>query len=376
MAPFLVIVRVRVVVERQPALTYEEVCDAANLLHREGHHVTIDALHARLARGSKTTIHKHRERWRREMQDKLKDGEEEVARPAPDPLKAFFETTFSELWQAALEAAHGTLAALREDAERTIANAHAQIEKANEQAQSAQRESAMHFARITTLDEKLERVMRELSDERQQRTAQEVTAAAEARSAAQRIAELETALVKANGREAQLREQTQALVMKLEDKIQHLQQRHAEAEQQARIIHEDTRREAAHREQALQRALKLAQSRALSASVAWHNKEKTWIETKSKLEQRLEGETKESSRLGKALVDAQLRSQQLEEKMHLADRERVGLQEAGAVLNTQLADTQRQSAKLELQVQHLLGDNARLNEQISQAMKELSERKS
>ncbi|MFZ0254488.1 MAG: DNA-binding protein [Gammaproteobacteria bacterium] len=356
--------------ERHPPLSYDEVCEAANSLQRQGHHVTIDALHDLLARGSKTTIHKHRERWRREMQRAT--DEEEVASPsAPDPLKDFFKTTFSDLWQAALEAAHEALQELRDEADRAIANAQADVQRAHEEAESARRESAMLVARVTALADKFEDTMRELTDERQQRVTQEVKADAEARAAAERIGALEADLHKAHAREAELNAQMHVAVTELQDQLANTMQRQAEIEQRARSALDAMKREASQREQALQRALKLTQNRAQATLVAWHNKEKTWIEVRSKMEARLENELKESARLEKAFAQAQLSYKQLEERTHALDRERVGLQEAGVALRDQLSGAQRQLARVELQIHDLLRDNARLTERLSQrALKE------
>lgn len=354
--------------ERQPALTYEEVCEAANLLQRQGRHVTIDALHALLARGSKTTIHKHRERWRSEMQHANQDSQEATALP-PDRLKQFFESTFNGLWQAALEAAHEALAELRDEAQRAIATAQAQVSKTEREMESARRESAMLSTRVGTLEDKLERTAGELVQERQQRVAQQIQTAADTRAAAERIRTLDAAVAQADAREAQLNEQMQAAVTELQLQLNQAERRRVDAEQRARLALEAAQREAAQREQALQRALKLAQHRTKAASVAWHSKEKNWIEAKSKLEERLEAERKESSRLEKALTQTQLTCERFEERSQLLDRERVGLEKTTAVRGNQLSEAQRQLTRLERQVHGLLRENARLSERLSQASK-------
>lgn len=357
-------------VERHPPLSYDEVCEAANSLQRQGRHVTIDALHDLLARGSKTTIHKHRQRWRREMQQATND-EEGASPSAPDPLKVFFETTFNDLWRAALEAAHQALEDLRAEADRAIARARADVQKAHEEAEAARRESAMFGDRVTALADELERSKNELAEQRQQRVAQEVQADADARVAAEHIGVLEADLHKAHAREAELNAQMHVAVTELRDQLANTMQRQAEIEQQARSALDAMKREASQREQALQRALKLTQNRAKATLVAWHNKEKTWIEVRSKMEARLENELKESARLEKAFAQAQLSYKQLEERTHVLDRERVGLQEAGVALRDQLSGAQRQLARVELQIHDLLRDNARLTERLSQrALKE------
>ncbi len=354
--------------ERQPSLTYEEVCQTAELLHRQGRNVTIDALHGLLGRGSKTTIHKYRERWRRELQRADNDADVSCP-PAPDPLRQFFEGTFSDLWQAALQAAHEALAELRAEAERAITNAQQEVQKAVGEAESTRREAAMLAARVTTLDDKLEHALSELGDERQQRTAQEIKAHSDARAAAERIAGLKAALTKANLREAELNDQMKTAVTELQHQLTESNLRQSEAEREARISLEAMQREAAQREQALRRGLKLAQNRAKMVSVAWYEKEKGWIELKSKLEEKLEAELKESSRLGKTLARTQSNCNQLEERAHTLDRERVGLEKTATALRDQLSKTQVQLAKLQDQVQGLLRDNARLSEKLSQATK-------
>lgn len=353
---------------RQPALTYEEVREVAELLHRQGRNVTIDALHTVLGRGSKTTIHKYRARWRQEIQRVNQDAEGDSVL-APDPLRQFFESTFSDLWQAALEAAHQALAKLRAEAERTIANAQQEVQKAVDEAESNRRESAILATRVATLDDKLERTLRELGDERQQRATQAVKAQANAQAAAERIATLEAALTKAHARETQLNEQMEAAVSGLQHQLTETELRQAEAERQARISLEAMRREAAQREQTLQRGLKLAQNRTQLTSMAWYKKEKAWLETKSKLEGKLEAERKESSRLEKTLAQTESRCKELKERTHTLDRERMGLEQTATALRDELSKAHLQSAKLEDQTRRLLYDNARLTERLVQVAK-------
>jgi DNA repair exonuclease SbcCD ATPase subunit len=351
-------------VERQHPLTYEEVCEAANALHHQGRHVTIDALHSLLGRGSKTTIHKHRERWRLEIQHANKDAQ--LRSPlAPDPLKQFFETTFSTLWRAALEAANETLAELRDEADRAVAKAKEEVQKAIEEADSARRESAMLATRAATLDDKLERSLRELGDEREKRATQEVKANANARAAAERIATLSAALTKADAREAELTAYMQSAMKELEDQLAKAKQGQAETERQAHIALQAMQREAENQEHALRRALKLAQNRVKVVSAAWRTKERSWIEVKSKLQGKLEAEVKESSRLVTALAREESHRKQLEERTHMLDREWVDLEKTVTALRGQLSEAHHQLARLEPRLQTLLGDNARLNEKLS-----------
>lgn len=139
---------------RQSPLTYDDVAGAADALLAQGESVTLDKLHQQLARGSKTTIQKHRTVWLQRGR-----GNANGPTPAPSPVNDAIEQFRDQLWREALDEAHASLGKERE------AGA-AEVRQANEQAEAAEHERQIIIERTTALQVQLESLHAELIESR------------------------------------------------------------------------------------------------------------------------------------------------------------------------------------------------------------------
>lgn len=341
--------------DRQPPLTFDAVREAAEALQRQGQNVTIDALHALLGRGSKSTIHKHRARWRAEREAA---DTEAPATTTPEPLQVLFETTFSAFWQEALAHAEAALEHHRQAAEQLMADARTQVASASARVAEAEQRVAERQTEIASLRDALEARTEALVGERAQRAMVEAKAGAAAEHAAEDKARLEAEVVRAEAQLLEVKAEAGAALARFEAQRTEAEKRQAETERRAHEWLDAARREAAAREAELAQALRDQQQRVEATEAAWHAKESTWVQVRARLEGALDTERREVGRLTEALTHAQQQHAQAEEARRVLETACVVLEHTKSILEQQLREAEKYRQDLAQRVEALMRENA------------------